>query len=798
MLSDDKRCVITGLGMICAIGNNVDECWTNALSGKSGISHTKTVDTDGCYTDYAAEVKCAELDTPETAGMDRASKLCIKAAHEAMRDAGLENFGGDKRCGVVMGSCVGGVVSIERYYTQEKTAQNIKQMPISAIASQVASAVDAGGACCNIANACAAGTISIAHAADLIRDGRADVVVAGGADAFASVPYAGFISLHALASNPCSPFNRSDGLTLGEGSGVVIVESYAHAKARGAKIYCEVLGSGVSSDAHHITAPREDGEGQMNAINRAMENSGVSAADIGYINAHGTGTAKNDKAEFLSLHTIFDGKNDDLSVSSTKAMTGHCLGAAGAIEAVFSIKALTDGIVPPTVGYSENDVSALGEKAGKIDFVPNVPRKKKMKCVMSNSFAFGGNNASIVFGTPSERAARSETAHDVYVTGIGAVTPLGNGKAAYVQSSNAGEIIASAEQRSAVTTSDYDAVGLKMAFYRKLDRFSQLQAVSGMQALADGGYAVTDENAVDTGIVVGTSEGALGPGCDFEMLIAEKGNAAGSAFKFPNTVYNAAGGYLSICSGIKGYNVTVTNGAQSGIAAIGYACGLIRDGETSAVLACGSDENSEIMSELYGGLGLTSSDVVKPYGGAGDKFTLTDGSVTLLLESKESAEKRGAKAYCKVAGCGFAHKSVPFGTLKGSGAALETAIQSALEDAKTAASDIDAVIGMGNGNAEIAGIERAAYNSVFGSALENIPVISVKERTGESRAAAAALGAAHAALILGGEINNEECAYTFGKTVKRAKNPNLSKMKKILVTAFGAGGTYCAAILESI
>ncbi|MDE7463998.1 MAG: beta-ketoacyl-[acyl-carrier-protein] synthase family protein, partial [Clostridiales bacterium] len=347
MTTDDKRCVITGLGMICAIGNSVDECWKSAMEGKSGIAHTKTVGTEGCYTDYAAEVKCDTLDTKETAGMDRASKLCIKAADEAIKDAGLKNFGGDHRTGVVMGSCVGGVVSIENYYTKKKTPEYIAQMPISAIASQVASHVGAGGACTNIANACAAGAISIAHAVDLIRDGKADIVVAGGTDAFASVPYAGFISLHALAEQPCSPLNHSNGLTLGEGSGVVIVESYEHAKARGAKIYCEVLGSGVSSDAHHITAPRPDGEGQMNAIRRAIKNSGITEADIGYINAHGTGTAKNDEAEFLSLHTIFDGKNNDLSVSSTKAMTGHCLGAAGAIEAVFSIKALTENEVPP-------------------------------------------------------------------------------------------------------------------------------------------------------------------------------------------------------------------------------------------------------------------------------------------------------------------------------------------------------------------------------------------------------------------------------------------------------------------
>ena len=195
-------------------------------------------------------------------------------------------------------------------------------MPISSIAPQVAGQCHAGGVVTNIANACAAGTISIAYACELIRAGKADVVLAGGSDTFAAVPYAGFLSLHALDADGCSPFNRCTGITLGEGSGVVVVESYEHAKARNAKMYCEVLGAGVSSDAHHITAPRPDGEGQMEAINRAIKNSGLKKSDIGYVNAHGTGTAKNDDAEFLSLHTIFDGENNNLSVSSTKAMTG--------------------------------------------------------------------------------------------------------------------------------------------------------------------------------------------------------------------------------------------------------------------------------------------------------------------------------------------------------------------------------------------------------------------------------------------------------------------------------------------
>ena len=307
MTENNNRAVITGLGMICAIGNSVDEAWNNAVNSVSGIHKTTTLDTTDCYADLAAEVKCDTLgDFEGSEDADRSAQLCIKAAGEAMKDAGLDDFAGDPKASVIIGSCVGGAVSISDYYEHGKKASDVTKMPISSIAPQVAGQCHAGGVVTNIANACAAGTISIAYACELIRAGKADVVLAGGSDTFAAVPYAGFLSLHALDADGCSPFNRCTGITLGEGSGVVVVESYEHAKARNAKMYCEVLGAGVSSDAHHITAPRPDGEGQMEAINRAIKNSGLKKSDIGYVNAHGTGTAKNDDAElqYLTARTI--------------------------------------------------------------------------------------------------------------------------------------------------------------------------------------------------------------------------------------------------------------------------------------------------------------------------------------------------------------------------------------------------------------------------------------------------------------------------------------------------------------
>ncbi len=796
MTSEDKRCVVTGLGIICAIGNDVEETWSNALKSVSGIHKTTSVDTTNCYADLAAEVKCDTLDEIETPEeKDRASKLCIKAAKEALKDAGLSDFDNDQRVSVIIGSCVGGALSVEHYHKNGKKAEDILKMPIAAIASQVAETCHAGGVVTNVANACAAGTISIGYACDLIRAGKADVVIAGGADSFASIPYAGFISLHALDENGCSPFNHCTGITLGEGAGIVIVESYEHAKARNAKQYCEVLGSSVTSDAHHITAPREDGLCQIEAINRTLRNSGIKKSDIGYVNGHGTGTAKNDNAEFLSIHTIFDEENPNISVSSTKVMTGHCLGAAGAIEAVFSVKALTTNTVLPTLHYTAEDSEKLKEKAGSMDFVQNTPRAKELNSVMSNNFAFGGTNASIVFSKQSGNVY-SQACKDakIAVTGIGIVSPLGNSKESYIDGVVNNKIPQSASINSTVTEEDYKELGIKMAFYRKLDNLSQLQTVSGMKALKDANFTVTDDNAKDIGIIVGTSEGGLGSTYDFEELIAENGNSKGSAFKFPHTVYNAAGGYLSICSGIKGYGVTVTSGPLSGLTSIGYSMNVIRDGQEKAMMATGTDENLPIITELFKKLNYASESVVSPYSKS-NGCVIGDGSTSLLLETEEYAKERGAKIYCYALGCGNGRINAKFGTLANTSEALDIAISDALKDAGLTINDIDAVYGFANGFDKVDEIELSSYSRVFGERLSSIPLIQVKERTGEGRAGSATLAAGHAALMLSGELKQDQAYYIKSDRTVEKKTVESASLKKVLVTSFATGGSYCAVVL---
>ena len=790
----NTRCVVTGLGLISAIGNTVDECWMNALAGKTGIDEVKSVNTADCYANLGAEVSCDNLDDlDEAKNVDRVSKLCLKASNEALKDAGLvidETNAG--RVGVIMGSCVGGVVSIENYIDNGEATDDINKMTIASIANHVANFAGAKGIITNVGNACAAGSISIAYACELIRAGVTDAFIVGGADAFASVPFSGFLALHALSEQACSPFNHSNGITLGEGSGAIIVESYEHAAKRNAKIYCDVLSAGISSDAHHITAPRPDGLGQMYAIRTAIEKSGIEPKDISYVNAHGTGTAKNDEAEFLSLHTIFDETNDDLSVSSTKAMVGHCLGAAGAIEAVFAIKALTENKIPPTIGYSDEDKAVLAEKAGKIDFMPNEMKEKELNYVMSNSFAFGGSNASIIFSKKAGNVNETENDEKIYITGMGIVSTLGNGVDNYIAKINAGEQVSENSVSANVGKEDYDKYGIKMAFYRKLDKFSLMQVISGLEALESAGVSITDENAEELGMIIGTGDGPVTTVYEFQENISENGTIAGSAFNFPNTVYNAAGGYLSIKTGMRGYNVTVTNGSQSGMSSICYAYNEIRQNRAKFMLATGTDENSRVMDKLYGQLGLVT-DAKKDAYSDGNGFVLADGSTTIALESESSAAAHDAKKYAEVVGYAMTHEVVPYGEIVGSDKGLMNAILDAVGMAEIGLDQVDAIYGFANGSKDIDDIEKNVYGELFGG---NVPVHNVRDYVGEARAAASTLSVAHAALTLSGDLDKTQKAYYVTADSVKTDNVDTSEYKYVIATAYAMGGSYSAVVLK--
>ncbi|MBQ8983633.1 MAG: beta-ketoacyl-[Lachnospiraceae bacterium] len=697
-----KRCVITGLGIICPVGNDLEESWNSIISGKTGLAKVTTFSTEGCYADLGGEVFCDNLPAPE---YDRSARLCIKAAEEALHDADL-NSEERSQAGVIVGSCIGGAVSIDEYMTAQKEgAENdsrIPNMAASSIANHTAAYLNLNGVTANIVNACAAGTMSIAYACDLIRSGEGDIFLAGGTDPFSSLAFAGFHALHALSEECCSPFNHSHGITLGEGSGILVVEEYEHAVARGAKIYAEVAGYGVNSDAYHITAPDPSGQGQMDVIRRALGSAEIEPSDISYVNAHGTGTPKNDEAEFLSLHTIFDGT--DVSISSTKSMTGHCLGAAGAVEAVFTVKAVSENVLPPTIGYTEEDRLALPEKAGNLDFVVNESRNKEIAYAMSNSFAFGGTNASIIFSKDKHETEDGKK-DKVYITGYGKIM------------SDAEQAV---DQVAGVTLDmkDFTERGVKLGIFRKLDKFGQLQLVSGIDAFNSAGIQVTEENERRIGTIIGTSAGPVTEVSNFQKNIVDKGCTAGSAFTFPNTVYNAAGGHFSIFTGTKGYCATVANGTQAGLQSVAYACDVLGKGNEDIMLASGTDEGSDMVSYFYSHSKINGCRI------------LGEGSSTVVLETGSSADKRQAHKYAEVAGYALTHSSGTNAYTETD--AMEAAVVKALANAGMEAGQIDRIYAVTNnheqGKNEIGVLEKHFPGKT---------IVDPREQTGDCRAASA-------------------------------------------------------------
>lgn len=405
-----RRVVVTGIGTINPIGHNVEETWKSIEEGRCGIAPISLFDTKGMKVTLAGEVKDFDvtkyIDKKEAKKMDRFIQMGMIASHEAMLDSGLDiNNIDSHRFGVIVSSGIGGLGSIEKnYQTGEKRGFDrvspfFIPMTISNLAAgHIAIAYHAQGLCTCPVTACAGGTNAIGDAFRNIRDGYQDVMIAGGCEASVTpLGIGGFTSMKALsdATDPARasiPFDKErNGFVMGEGAGILILEELEHALKRGAHIYGEMTGYGVSCDAHHITAPLPNGEGGAYAMQNALDDAGISYDVIDYINAHGTSTHLNDLCETEAIKSVFREHAYKLAVSSTKGHTGHCLGAAGGIEAVLSVLALKHDFIPPTLNYQVKDEEC------DLNVVPNIGVKKDLHYVMSNSLGFGGHNASIIF-----------------------------------------------------------------------------------------------------------------------------------------------------------------------------------------------------------------------------------------------------------------------------------------------------------------------------------------------------------------------------------------------------------------
>ena len=405
-----KRVVVTGVGCISPLGLNVDETWSALLAGKSGAAPITHFDASQHKTRFAAEVRgfdpIALFGTREARKMDRFSQFAIAAANEAMQSAGLSIDEGNRdRVGVIIGTGIGGISTMLDNYEvlKDRGPERVSPFLIPMMISDSAAGVlairtGARGPNMSLATACATGTNALGEAAAMIRRAAADIMLVGSSEAaIVSLAMAGMNVMTALSTRnddperASRPFDKNrDGFLMGEGAGMLVLESLESAQQRGAKILCEFLGYGASDDAYHISAPAENGAGAAISMQLALDDANLKAEDIGYINAHGTSTQLNDKSETAAIKKVFGQQAYRVPISSTKSMTGHLLGASGSLEAVICARVLNDGILPATINYETPDPEC------DLDYVPNTPRAARPQHVMSNSFGFGGHNATLI------------------------------------------------------------------------------------------------------------------------------------------------------------------------------------------------------------------------------------------------------------------------------------------------------------------------------------------------------------------------------------------------------------------
>ncbi len=406
------RIVVTGLGAVTPVGNDVDTFWNSLVSGKNGIGPVTSFNTEGLATTIAGEVKGLDftgyVDPKMLPRMDRFILLALVAAKEAVKDSGILDFADLdlERVGTIVSSGIGGMDTLESetFRVFEKGPRRASPFMIPMMIADMAAgmvSIDYGfkGPNYGLVSACASGAHGIGDAMIAIKAGMMDACIVGGTEATVNrIAFAGFCAMKAMSTNnenyetASCPFTKNrDGFIMGEGAGLLMLETLEHAQKRGAKIYAELVGYGATGDAYHISSPAENGEGAQRAMKMALKMANIAPEDIDYINAHGTSTPMNDRNETAAMKAVFGEAAYKVSISSTKSMTGHLLGASGGIEAVACVKAIENGIVPPTINYNEPD------ELLDLDYTPNVAKKREITYAMSNNLGFGGHNVSLIF-----------------------------------------------------------------------------------------------------------------------------------------------------------------------------------------------------------------------------------------------------------------------------------------------------------------------------------------------------------------------------------------------------------------
>lgn len=753
MTSEQERIVVTGIGVICANGIGQEAFWSNVTSARSGIREIGTVNMADIKTNVGGEViefrPEEHFSARERRFMDRCGQMVVVAAREAATQAGLVVDELDPyRVGVVLGTSLGGMVSGQLFHEQwikqgiHKTHPRLLQIytlhhPVDLVS------VDLGlkGPRSVISNACAAGTNAIGFATEFLISGRADIMLTGGVDPLSHLSFSGFNSLSALCNEACAPYSKSNGLNLGEGAAILVLERLSHAQKRGAPILAEVLGYGLSSDSYHQTAPDPGGTGAIRSMQAAMDMAHLGVEELSYINGHGTGTPTNDMIEPKAIRTFLK-ENKHIPISSTKSMIGHTLGAAGAIEGVTSVLALQTNMLPPTINFDES------KQTYDLDFVPNEARASDLDVVLSNSFGFGGNNASIVFGKyPREASGHGWQGKKVVISGIGAIAAgatttkevlarLREGRSQIAPITEFDASIYGCLKAGMIRGVPYEKL-INPALIRKMDMISKQAVTAAKYALADSGLTIDRQNCERVGIIFASSTGPLETVESFYRVVIEQGAKNANPRLFPNTVMNAAAGHISLHFKIKGPTSTITIGAVSTVSALFYAQSLIQRGVIDTVLIVSSDECHEPLLAGFGRIpNFLSHDTLRPFDKAHSGTILGGGSVAFLVQSEEAARASGTTPYAEIAGFGMAADSYRVARICEDGTAWKRSFEASLQDAGIAPQELGAVIAAANGLPLVDETEARALSAVVG---DRVPVTAPKSIFGEALSAGTGL-----------------------------------------------------------
>jgi 3-oxoacyl-[acyl-carrier-protein] synthase II len=761
------RIGVTGIGVCSALGPDMKAFEAGLSEGISGIRKHNHVFAEqsiwaGLVGDSNDDTKFQKAELEQA---DRAAHLAIRAAREAWQNAFPPLFEPQSdRVGLVLGTSHGGRSQFDDYIELENQADRVDlarkvivEAPHHQQTETVAFYLDIHGPVATVSSACSSSGAALAYGYELLQSGKADYVLAGGMDGFSKLTWAGFRALGAMATGPCGPFSTQIGISLGEGAGIVVLETLEHGQQRGATFLAELLGYGLSWDCHHITEPQPAGEGIQRAVTMAARMAGVTAREIDYISLHGTGTRANDGAETLAVKGFYGGKELAPPASAIKSFTGHTLGASAALGFLAAVGGIRGGYVPPTVNF-------IAPRPGcDLDYTPNTPRPKSIGKFCCHAAGFGGAN-TVLIGSKAGgmgRAPQHRASRPVAITGMGIVSPIGLSLAEFNLALRNGMCGVTKIDRFSTDKCRASMAGLVRGFdarrlmptldLRRMDPGTQYAAVAAASALVDAHLAHDSILSERIGLVVGTTRGAA---TSFDRFIAsvqgrhwEKASAA----HFPNMVMSSLGGHISKALGLKGISSTLVGGAGSGLHAVIHAIELLRRSETQdALIVVVADEIAPLFFHLLDCLGMLATadcdggESLRPYDPKATKPTLGEGAAAFVLEPLDRALERGARVKAVAFGSGMTADSGAMHGSEPTGKWLERAGRLALEEAEVGSWELDGIYGQGHGvpcsdRREVSAIMRLLNGRA-------VPITSVTGNTGLADSASGAFNIAAAVL----------------------------------------------------